>query len=127
MNDINCDSLLKILHLALKKERSKCTKSKKSNFFSVQYDNLKVTRCSTLKDKPTDIGNIEFGSAFTDHMLTIQWSLRNGWEDPEIKPYGNISLSPAAKVLHYAVEVITCYICLTICSCSRSKRRTING
>ena len=38
-------------------------------------------------------------------MLTIRWSSR-GWENPEIKPYGDITLSPAAKVLHYAVEVV---------------------
>ena len=64
-----------------------------------------MTKCSIPKEKPTDIGNIEFGTAFTDHMLTIHWSLRNGWDDPEIKPYGDLTLSPAAKVLHYAVEV----------------------
>ncbi|CAB4003359.1 branched-chain-amino-acid aminotransferase, cytosolic-like, partial [Paramuricea clavata] len=75
-----------------------------SSMSDIKHDNLKVTKCSTPKDKPTDIGNIEFGAAFTDHMLTIQWSIHNGWENPEIKPYGNISLSPAAKVLHYAVE-----------------------
>ena len=39
-------------------------------------------------------------------MLTIQWSLDGGWQDPEIRPYGDISLSPAAKVFHYAVEVL---------------------
>lgn len=38
-------------------------------------------------------------------MLTVQWSTQTGWQDPEIQPYGNISLDPAAKVLHYAIEV----------------------
>ena len=76
-----------------------------------QHGNLKLTRCTTPKDKPTDIGNIEFGSAFTDHMLTIQWSSQDGWRDPEIKPYGELSISPAAKVFHYAIEVtITIYM-----------------
>ena len=77
-----------------------------------QHGNLKLTRCTTPKDKPTDIGNIEFGSVFTDHMLTIQWSLQDGWKDPEIKPYGELSISPAAKVFHYAIEVPLQYTCI---------------
>lgn len=40
----------------------------------------------------------------TDHMLTVSWSATSGWATPEIKPYGNLSLSPTASVLHYATE-----------------------
>ncbi|KAK4055523.1 branched-chain-amino-acid transaminase bat2 [Microbotryomycetes sp. JL201] len=43
-----------------------------------------------------------FGQQFTDHMLTIKWHAQTGWQAPEIKPYGDLSLSPAATVLHYA-------------------------
>lgn len=44
-----------------------------------------------------------FGQHFTDHMLTIKWDAKKGgWQAPEIKPYGDLSLSPAATVLHYA-------------------------
>lgn len=67
-----------------------------------------MTRCTTPNKKPSNIGNIEFGSVFTDHMLTIPWSETYGWGVPEIKPYGNLSLNPAAKVLHYALEVSIC-------------------
>ncbi|XP_028408900.1 branched-chain-amino-acid aminotransferase, cytosolic-like isoform X3 [Dendronephthya gigantea] len=74
-----------------------------SSLPDIMSDNLKFTKRSTLKDKPTDVSNIEFGTVFTDHMLTVRWSSR-GWENPEIKPYGDITLSPAAKVFHYAVE-----------------------
>jgi branched-chain amino acid aminotransferase len=37
-------------------------------------------------------------------MLTAAWSATSGWAAPEIKPYGPLSLSPAASVLHYATE-----------------------
>lgn len=40
----------------------------------------------------------------TDHMMTCQWTLSNGWAAPEIKPYGPLSLMPTASVLHYATE-----------------------
>ncbi|KAJ9075037.1 branched-chain-amino-acid transaminase bat2 [Entomophthora muscae] len=45
-----------------------------------------------------------FGKTFTDHMLAIRWTHEGGWQTPEIKPYGNISLDPAALVLHYGLE-----------------------
>ncbi|CAG8759745.1 13748_t:CDS:1, partial [Acaulospora colombiana] len=37
-----------------------------------------------------------FGNAFTDHMLTVEWNVENGWFDPLIQPYGKISLEPSA-------------------------------
>lgn len=40
----------------------------------------------------------------TDHILTVQWSEWNGWDAPEIKPYGPLSIMPTASVLHYATE-----------------------
>lgn len=40
----------------------------------------------------------------TDHMITAAWSQAAGWETPELKPYGPLSLMPTASVLHYATE-----------------------
>ncbi|KAK4162626.1 aminotransferase [Cladorrhinum sp. PSN259] len=40
----------------------------------------------------------------TDHMITVSWSLFKGWSNPELKPYGPLSLMPTASVLHYATE-----------------------
>ncbi|XP_030069721.1 branched-chain-amino-acid aminotransferase, cytosolic isoform X2 [Microcaecilia unicolor] len=65
---------------------------------------LTVNLATTLKEKP-DPNNLVFGTIFTDHMLTIEWSTENGWEKPQIKPLQNLSLHPAASALHYAVEL----------------------
>jgi branched-chain amino acid aminotransferase len=46
-----------------------------------------------------------FGKHFTDHMVTIDWSLDQGWHDARVTPYGPISLDPAAAVLHYGQEI----------------------
>jgi len=46
-----------------------------------------------------------FGTAFTDHMVDICWSVRGGWHRPRVQPYGPISLDPAAAVLHYGQEI----------------------
>ncbi len=37
-------------------------------------------------------------------MLTIEWDQTNGWHEPQIKPYQNLSLDPATCVFHYAFE-----------------------
>ncbi|CAF9910847.1 MAG: hypothetical protein HETSPECPRED_010205 [Heterodermia speciosa] len=45
-----------------------------------------------------------FGRAFTDHMLSIEWTASSGWLAPRITPYQNLSLDPATCVFHYAFE-----------------------
>ncbi|KAI8293769.1 hypothetical protein K4K59_005552 [Colletotrichum sp. SAR11_240] len=40
----------------------------------------------------------------TDHMIAATWKASTGWSDPELKPYGPLSLMPTASVLHYATE-----------------------
>jgi branched-chain amino acid aminotransferase len=40
----------------------------------------------------------------TDHMLTVSWTAATGWQTPQIKPYGPLSLMPTASCLHYATE-----------------------
>jgi len=51
------------------------------------------------------LANPGFGQRFTDHMVDICWSERGGWHRARVRPYGPISLDPAAAVLHYGQEV----------------------
>lgn len=46
-----------------------------------------------------------FGKHFTDHMVSIDWSVESGWHNAHVQPYGPLSLDPAASVLHYAQEI----------------------
>ena len=46
-----------------------------------------------------------FGSVFTDHMFLMDYTDQNGWHNARIVPFGPISMSPAARVLHYGTEV----------------------
>ncbi|KXH64068.1 branched-chain amino acid aminotransferase [Colletotrichum salicis] len=39
-----------------------------------------------------------------DHMVTCQWTLEGGWEAPLIRPFGNLSISPATSCLNYATQ-----------------------
>ncbi|XP_077024336.1 branched-chain-amino-acid aminotransferase, cytosolic [Tamandua tetradactyla] len=65
---------------------------------------LIITPATILKEKP-DPSTLTFGSVFTDHMLTVEWSLEFGWEKPHIKPLQNLSLHPGSSAFHYAVEL----------------------
>ncbi|KMS59862.1 branched-chain amino acid aminotransferase [Novosphingobium barchaimii LL02] len=51
------------------------------------------------------LANPGFGTNFTDHMVTIDWTEGQGWHDAVIGPRQPIALDPAAAVLHYAQEI----------------------
>lgn len=75
--------------------------------FSFQASDLRVRLASPsqLQPKP-EVDDLVFGKFFTDHMLKILWHKSlGGWQKPEITPMENLVIHPAAKVLHYAVEV----------------------
>lgn len=45
-----------------------------------------------------------FGTTFADHMLVA--TCRDGrWDEPEITPYADVPMSPAASVLHYGQAI----------------------
>lgn len=46
-----------------------------------------------------------FGAAFADHMFRQRYHPERGWHDATIAPLENISLHPAAAVLHYGQEI----------------------
>jgi branched-chain amino acid aminotransferase len=46
-----------------------------------------------------------FGLVFTDHMITVAWSHKQGWHDAALVPYGPLSMDPATQVLHYSQQI----------------------
>jgi len=71
---------------------------------TIDPSKLVVAKTTTPKKKYTDKTALIFGKEFTDHMLEIEWNLKEGWGAPTIRPYHNLSLPPSASVLHYALE-----------------------
>lgn len=60
----------------------------------------------TGEDRLAEIlANPGFGTQFTDHMLTVEWTPERGWHDARIEAYGPLTLDPACAVLHYAQEI----------------------
>lgn len=70
-------------------------------------DASKLTITPNLNPKPVPALNsaeVWSQTATTDHMLTVRWTEKNGWDAPAILPYGPLSIMPTASVLHYATE-----------------------
>lgn len=66
---------------------------------------MRLAAPNQLQAKP-DVDEMGFGKFFTDHMMKVYHHRSlGGWQKPEITPLENLVLHPAAKVLHYAVEV----------------------
>ena len=69
---------------------------------------MKMTINPASKDEATRNAQVAeggFGKYYTDHMIVCLWSEKNGWDEPELKPYGPISLDPATAVFHYGQEI----------------------
>src|SRR3954454_857819 len=67
---------------------------------------------TTRTEQPVDdarlaeiLSNPGFGTYFSDHMFTVEWTPEEGWHDARITPYGPLTLDPATAVLHYAQEI----------------------
>lgn len=51
-----------------------------------------------------DFDHLEFGKAFSDHMFVVDY--RDGeWQDAQIVPYGDMTVSPANSALHYGQAI----------------------
>ena len=37
-------------------------------------------------------------------MVTVKWTPSGGWETPQLGPYTDLNIAPAASCLHYATE-----------------------
>ena len=66
---------------------------------------IRIERTTTPKEKPADETKLGFGHIFTDHMFVMNYDTGEGWHDPRIVPFGDISLSPATCCLHYGQEI----------------------
>jgi branched-chain amino acid aminotransferase len=67
---------------------------------TAQISEFRVTKTLTPKVKP-DGRDLGFGKHFTDHLFLVKFSKSEGWHQPEIIPYQDFHINPAASVFHY--------------------------
>lgn len=65
---------------------------------------IKTTLTKNPKIKEVDFNRLEFGKYTSDHMLVADF-YHGQWNEPQIVPFANLSLSPTALCLHYGQTV----------------------
>ncbi|KAK4697149.1 branched-chain amino acid aminotransferase, partial [Lecanoromycetidae sp. Uapishka_2] len=89
---------------------SKTASSIATKATSTQLDELDASKLIfTPNQEPKSVPELDSQEVWdqkycTDHMITCQWTSVKGWEAPQCRPYGPLSLMPTASVLHYATE-----------------------
>ena len=65
---------------------------------------IKINKTQNSKIRSVDWENLPFGKVFSDHMLVMDYK-EGVWGNPEIKPFGPMSLHPATSAIHYGQSV----------------------
>ncbi len=66
--------------------------------------NISITKAQNVRETSIDPTDIAFGKLYSDHMLEVDYKDKN-WGAVEIKPFNNISLSPATTFMHYGQAI----------------------
>ena len=61
---------------------------------------MKISKTPKSRIDTVDFSNLVFGQKFADHILVCEF--KNGeWQEPEIKPYGQVPMNYSLHALHY--------------------------
>ncbi|MHA6249132.1 branched-chain amino acid aminotransferase [Pontibacter sp. CAU 1760] len=67
---------------------------------SVDTSAISIERVAQSRISEVDFDNLQFGKTFSDHMFVVDYK-DGAWQNPQIIPYGDMTLSPATSSLHY--------------------------
>ena len=65
---------------------------------------IKITKTTHSRINTCDFNDIQFGTVFSDHMFVVDYE-EGKWINPEILPFGPLSLSPSTFALHYGQAI----------------------
>jgi branched-chain amino acid aminotransferase len=65
---------------------------------------IQVTKTSKSRLSEVNFDNLPFGKHFTDHMLEVDYE-DGEWKKVVIRPFQNLSLSPALAAIHYGQAI----------------------
>lgn len=70
----------------------------------VNSPTIKIQKTEKSRLHPFQKSEIVFGAEQSDHMLICDYK-DGAWQEPEIVPYANFSLSPATSFIHYGQAI----------------------
>ncbi len=65
---------------------------------------VKINKTQQSRISDVDWDNLPFGKVFSDHMLVMDYK-DGAWQEPEIMPFGALSLHPATSAIHYGQSI----------------------
>ena len=65
---------------------------------------IKINKTQQSRIDSVDFENIQFGTIFSDHMYRVDYA-DGKWFNPQILPYGEISIAPSLSALHYGQAI----------------------
>lgn len=65
---------------------------------------IRIEKNTAKREKPNK-NQLEFGRAFTDHMLVMDYSESLGWHNATIQPYQPLVIDPSSMIFHYGQSV----------------------
>ncbi len=71
---------------------------------SVSALGIAVEKVEKSRINELNPANIQFGKSYSDHMLVAEFE-HGEWKQPVIKPFANLSLSPATTFMHYGQAI----------------------
>ncbi|WP_425503736.1 branched-chain amino acid aminotransferase [Sphaerisporangium rubeum] len=71
----------------------------------LSFDVQQSESARTPAERERVLADPGFGTHFTDHMISIDFTEGRGWHDARLTPYGPLTLDPATSVFHYAQEL----------------------
>lgn len=71
---------------------------------TVATPDIKINKTPKSRLHQLDVTNIQFGKLYADHMLVAHYE-DGAWQQPEIIPFDNLSLSPATTFMHYGQAI----------------------
>ena len=71
----------------------------------VDFEIRRNDRCTPDARRAAVLARPGFGQVFTDHMVTVRWTVDRGWHDGRLEPYGSFTLPPSTSVFHYGQAI----------------------
>lgn len=68
-------------------------------------DRTQGAQLTPSAERDAILENPGFGRHFTDHMVTVDWTVADGWHNAQLVPYGPLSIDPATNSLHYGQAI----------------------
>ncbi|WP_128545753.1 branched-chain amino acid aminotransferase [Larkinella soli] len=66
--------------------------------------NIELRKAEKSRLAEVDFNNLPFGKHFSDHMFVADF-VDGQWQNPQVVPFDNFSLSPALSSLHYGQSI----------------------